>query len=168
MPIGVKWPNDIYSRSGHSGSNAKVGGVLVTTSILGSEVIAAIGCGINLNNQKPTVCLNELISQFGEARPLSLEHFLASVFNQLEELIDLISSGRIKQILEMYHQHWLHDRATVTVRTGEDITVLAEILGIDEFGFLRVQPCEGPSVTVHPDGNSFDMLSGLVAPKCMR
>lgn len=136
---------------------------------MGSQVTAMIGCGVNLSNQRPTLCLNELIRQVGETRPLSLEHFLAAVFNQLEELVTLISSGRLDQVLAFYHQHWLHGNGTeVTVRTANDEIVRAQIMGIDEFGFLRVQPSEGPSITVHPDGNSFDMLSGLIAPKTQR
>lgn len=170
MQLGVKWPNDIYYQDVSRGINTKIGGVLVTTSIVGSLVMAAIGCGVNLNNQRPTLCLNELIRQVGgETRPLSLEHFLASVFNQLESLVDFISSGRLNQVLVLYHQHWLHSKGTeVTVLTADDETVSAQILGIDEHGFLRVQPHEGPSITVHPDGNSFDMLSGLVVPKLIR
>lgn len=39
------------------------------------------------------------------------------------------------------------------------------ILGIDEFGFLKVREASGKVFTVHPDGNSFDMMEGLIAPK---
>ena len=162
----MKWPNDIYYQDVSRGMHAKIGGILVTTSIAGSLVMAAIGCGVNLNNQRPTLCLNDLIRQVGNSCPLSLEHFLAAVFNQLENLVDLLSSGQLNQVLALYHQHWLHSKgAEVTILTPNDETVTAQILGIDEHGFLRVQPREGPSITVHPDGNSFDMLSGLVVPK---
>ena len=162
----MKWPNDIYYQDVSRGMHAKIGGILVTTSIAGSLVMAAIGCGVNLNNQRPTVCLNDLIRQVGDSCPLSLEHFLAAVFNQLENLVNLLSSGQLNQVLALYHQHWLHSKGTeVTILTPDDETVTAQILGIDEHGFLRVQPREGPSITVHPDGNSFDMLSGLVVPK---
>lgn len=165
----MKWPNDIYYQDSSNGISVKVGGVLVTTSIMGSKVVAAVGCGINLNNQRPTLCLNDIVRQAGENRPLSVEHFLASVFNQLEELLDLVSLGRLDQVLELYHQHWLHSGTVVTIRSTDDEVVSAKILGIDEFGFLRVQPLiQGPSIVVHPDGNSFDMLNGLVSPKIER
>ncbi|XP_046437557.1 biotin--protein ligase-like isoform X1 [Daphnia pulex] len=169
LQLGVKWPNDVYHQDVSRKMSTKIGGVLVTTSIMGSIVMAAIGCGVNLNNQRPTLCLNDLIRQVGETRPLSLEHFLAAVFNQLENLVDSISCGRLNQVLALYHQHWLHSKGTeVTVLTADDETVTAQILGIDEHGFLRVQPREGPSITVHPDGNSFDMLNGLLVPKLIR
>ena len=42
---------------------------------------------------------------------------------------------------------------------------LAWIVGIDDYGFLQVNE-EGKGVeSVHPDGNSFDMLKNLIIPK---
>jgi len=41
-----------------------------------------------------------------------------------------------------------------------------KIIGIDDYGYLLVQ-IDGQlkPETVHPDGNSFDMLRGLIMPK---
>lgn len=39
------------------------------------------------------------------------------------------------------------------------------IAGLDDSGFLQVQQEDGEIVTVHPDGNSFDMLRNLIIPK---
>lgn len=142
--------------------------MLVTTSITGCHVTATIGCGINLNNTKPTLSINQVIQDSGGSKPLSLEHFLASIFNKLEELSRLIYSGRLIHVLDMYHEHWLHRDAPITIRTAENVATSAKILGIDEYGFLRAKPVDGPSVTVHPDGNSFDMLNGLIVPKANR
>lgn len=44
-------------------------------------------------------------------------------------------------------------------------TQKAKVIGLDDFGFLKVQSQDGISFSVHPDGNSFDMLRGLVSPK---
>lgn len=42
----------------------------------------------------------------------------------------------------------------------------AKILGIDDFGFLKIQLDENQKIeSVQPDGNSFDMLRGLIIPK---
>jgi biotin-(acetyl-CoA carboxylase) ligase len=41
---------------------------------------------------------------------------------------------------------------------------MAQILGIDEMGFLEVQT-QGKIVSVTPNDNSFDMLQGLIKPK---
>ena len=168
LQLKVKWPNDIYYKDELSGSNVKIGGILVTTSIVGSQVIAAIGCGVNLSNQRPTLSINELVHRAGGNRPLSIEHFLAAFFNQLEELCNLISASQLKQVLNMYYEHWLHDGAVVTIRTESNEIASAQIVGIDEFGFLRVKCDNGATFTVHPDGNSFDMLNGLISPKLVR
>lgn len=41
----------------------------------------------------------------------------------------------------------------------------AYIIGVDEYGFLKVKLVDGKVETVQPDGNSFDMLKGLIVPK---
>lgn len=40
-----------------------------------------------------------------------------------------------------------------------------KIIGIDEYGYLIVQKLGESVEIVHPDGNSFDMLRGLIIPK---
>lgn len=47
--------------------------------------------------------------------------------------------------------------------TGEEKVV--KIVGIDEFGYLKVQLENGKEESVLPDGNTFDMLQGLIVPK---
>lgn len=42
----------------------------------------------------------------------------------------------------------------------------AKVLGIDDYGFLKIQLDDGQTMdSVQPDGNSFDMLRGLILPK---
>lgn len=53
---------------------------------------------------------------------------------------------------------------TVVSKSGDEKT--AKIVGIDEFGFLQVQPDDSKEkFSVQPDGNSFDMIRGLIIPK---
>jgi biotin--protein ligase len=41
-----------------------------------------------------------------------------------------------------------------------------KIMGIDDYGFLKIELTDTKDiVTVHPDGNSFDMLRNLILPK---
>ena len=44
----------------------------------------------------------------------------------------------------------------------------ARVIGIDEHGFLRVEGAGGERFTVHDNGNSFDMMTGLIRPKARR
>lgn len=56
--------------------------------------------------------------------------------------------------------------AEVTIIDNNGKQKNAKVLGIDDFGFLLVQPQgQNHPETVHPDGNSFDMLRGLIQPK---
>ena len=54
--------------------------------------------------------------------------------------------------------------AEITVVGPRGSSQQATVVGVDDFGFLRVRGQDGASFSVHPDGNSFDMLRGLVAP----
>lgn len=53
---------------------------------------------------------------------------------------------------------------TVLSKTGQEKS--AKILGIDDFGFLKIQLEDSKSIeSLQPDGNSFDMLRGLIIQK---
>ncbi|XP_046670505.1 biotin--protein ligase isoform X2 [Homalodisca vitripennis] len=164
LELGLKWPNDIYAGA------LKVGGLIVTSVISNACAICNVGCGFNLDNKFPTVCINDMITQLNKASGqklplLTKEKFFAIVFNQLEKLLLMIELGEQDKVLEMYYKYWLHGGAEVDV-TGPDGTVQhVTIVGIDEYGFLRVQAADRSEFTVQPDGNSFDMLAGLIAPK---
>lgn len=48
----------------------------------------------------------------------------------------------------------------------EGESVSARITGIDEFGYLRVRDNHrGESLTLQPDGNTFDIMKGLIRMK---
>lgn len=53
----------------------------------------------------------------------------------------------------------------VTVLRPNKSSFKATVIGLDDHGFLRVRSEDGDILDVRPDGNSFDMLSGLIAPK---
>lgn len=60
--------------------------------------------------------------------------------------------------------NFIFSSAKVTIIDTKGANKTATIVGIDEFGFLKVETSKGIQ-TVHPDGNSFDMLQGLIIPK---
>jgi len=53
-----------------------------------------------------------------------------------------------------------YSSATVQVEGKE-----ATIIGIDDYGYLRVQSSDHKITTLHPDGNSFDIMKGLIKQK---
>lgn len=55
--------------------------------------------------------------------------------------------------------------AVVTVTTMDGKSQKAKIVGIDNHGYLKVEGANGATESVQPDGNSFDMMKGLIYPK---
>ena len=46
-------------------------------------------------------------------------------------------------------------------RGHEEVT----IVGIDEYGYLKVSCKNGQELSLQPDGNTFDIMNGLIAMK---
>ncbi|XP_042229880.1 biotin--protein ligase-like isoform X2 [Homarus americanus] len=165
IPIHLKWPNDIYV-----GTNIKIGGVIVEATTIGSEIIANVGCGVNLSNSNPTYCINDAVRQHNKEYKSSLceldrETFLARVFNSIEELIETFQAKGPGAVQHIYYKYWLHSNATVTVQNEHRRTESAVIIGVDNYGFLEAQLVSGTIITLQPDGNSFNMMDGLIYSK---
>ncbi|XP_050714903.1 mucin-5AC-like isoform X5 [Eriocheir sinensis] len=165
IPLRLKWPNDIYL-----GSDVKIGGVVVEATTLGPQVIVNIGSGINLSNSNPTGCLNDAIRQHNQEHNTCLEElerevFLARVFNALESLIHTFQNRGPGAVQHLYYRHWLHSNAVVTVQSEHRHTQSAVVIGIDSYGFLQARLATGETITLQPDGNSFNMMEGLVYSK---
>ncbi|KAK9503234.1 hypothetical protein O3M35_011850 [Rhynocoris fuscipes] len=165
LDIGIKWPNDVYVNK-----RTKVGGVLVNSTITSHSVICNIGCGLNLFNKEPTVCINDLIKAINEETgskisPLTHEIYFANLFNKLEELYKMAQSDLIDELKAQYYNFWLHSDAEVDVKTSDNQIKKVKIKGIDTYGFLVVESSNGELLTLQPDGNSFDMLSNLIISK---
>ncbi|XP_068157492.1 biotin--protein ligase isoform X2 [Drosophila tropicalis] len=166
LDVALKWPNDVYANG-----DTKIGGLIVNTTLLGSQAIVNIGCGINLNNSNPTVCINDMIKEFNERSVeklplLKYEEFIALIFNEIERLLADVQNGDFESFYTLYYSLWLHSDQIVKIcLITNEKEIEAQIIGIDAFGFLRVKLPNGKEETVQPDGNSFDMLKGLIVPK---
>nr|XP_061817824.1 biotin--protein ligase-like isoform X1 [Nerophis lumbriciformis] len=163
IDLKVKWPNDIYY------SNlTKLGGVLVTSTVMGTTFHLLIGCGFNVSNSEPTVCINDLIHQYNiqhncNLRPLSSAQLIARTVSCLEALIDCFQQEGPEAVLPMYYKTWLH--SGTCVRLWREDGPEAEVMGLDSNGFLQVHSKEQGVISLEPDGNSFDMLKNLVVVK---
>ncbi|KAI4813962.1 hypothetical protein KUCAC02_003180, partial [Chaenocephalus aceratus] len=163
LDLRVKWPNDIYY-----GNLMKLGGVLVTSTVIGSTFHLLIGCGFNVTNSNPTVCINDLIQQHNAQQgcslpPLCCAQIIARSVSFLEALICSFQQGGPDAVLPTYYKRWLH--SGTRVRLWSEDGVEAEVVGLDHNGFLQVHSKEQGVVSVEPDGNSFDMLKNLVVIK---
>ncbi|XP_039490165.1 biotin--protein ligase isoform X2 [Drosophila santomea] len=166
LDISLKWPNDIYANG-----NQKIGGLVINTTLQGSQAIVNIGSGINLDNSKPTVCINDLIREYNARVPnkklpiLKYEILIAMIFNEIERLLLEVQIGDFDSFYDLYYSLWLHSGQSIRINLKNDQEQEAEIVGIDDFGFLKVKLPSGTIEIVQPDGNSFDMLKGLIIPK---
>ncbi|KAM9320750.1 biotin--protein ligase [Gastrophryne carolinensis] len=159
----VKWPNDIYYSN-----MMKLGGVLVNSTLMGSAFHILIGCGVNVANSNPTICINDLISEHNkryktDLQPLRVDTLIARTVTALEALINTFQLMGPSGVLPMYYKYWVHSGQQVQLG-GED-GPLAWIVGVDDSGFLQVLQEGKDVITVHPDGNSFDMMRNLIVPK---
>ncbi|XP_063201747.1 biotin--protein ligase isoform X1 [Chroicocephalus ridibundus] len=163
IDLRVKWPNDIYYSD-----LMKLGGVLVNSTLIETTFHILIGFGFNVNNSNPTICINDLITKFNKEegtklKALTADCLIARTVTVLERLIDIFQEKGPNGVLPSYYKYWVHSGKQVRLRDEEG--PIAWIVGIDDYGFLQVHE-EGKGVeSVHPDGNSFDMLRNLIVPK---
>lgn len=122
---------------------------------------------MNVENSRPTISINDIISQYNEEASTSLDKFTvpkiaALIISKYEELIDLYENEQDEdRVSNLYYEKWMHSDKVVKLWDGTE----AKIIDLDDFGFLRVLTKAGDLVSVHPDGNSYDMTRGLIVPK---
>ncbi|XP_037403434.1 biotin--protein ligase isoform X2 [Pygocentrus nattereri] len=163
IDLRVKWPNDIYY-----GNLMKLGGVLVNSTVMGSTFHLLIGCGYNVSNSNPTICINDLVVQQnwergGSLKPLSSAQLIARSVTLLEQLIFQFQQQGPQAVLPLYYKRWVH--GGTQVRLWSEDGPVADVIGLDDHGFLQVRSREQGLVSVQPDGNSFDMLRNLIVTK---
>lgn len=165
LDIRLKWPNDIYVNG-----NTKIGGLVVNTELTGNLALCNVGVGFNLDNSIPTTCVNDLIKTYNLKNNANLpyleyERFFANVFNEIEKLIDIVQNGDFHYLYDLYYKLWLHTDAEIVIIDADGHKKLATIIGIDDFGYLLVKQPDQEPESVHPDGNTFDILRGLISKK---
>ncbi|KAG2220121.1 hypothetical protein INT45_006149 [Circinella minor] len=166
VPLRVKWPNDVYAEDGDD--LKKVGGLLVNSSFVQDEFLVVIGCGINVSNPRPTVSINDVIQKHNSSLPrITPEDMLAGILVTFEKFYsDFCEKGMGSWFLDLYYKRWLHSDKIVTLTTHDNVRV--KITGItSDYGMLEAIAIEGDKkrYTLQPDGNSFDMLKGLIMKK---
>jgi hypothetical protein len=56
----------------------RIGGVIANSSVCGSEFVVNVGCGLNLDNAAPTLCINHLIQESGLTGNIAKEDYFAA------------------------------------------------------------------------------------------
>ncbi|BFZ53994.1 biotin holocarboxylase synthetase [Savitreella phatthalungensis] len=174
LELGIKWPNDVYMRVPQSQNTlgtscfelegkyyAKVSGSLISTTFWQDKYILTIGCGVNVNNPAPTISVNAFVKE-----SVAMENLLAALLSRLEELVAKFDGGGFAAIAERYYRHWLHNGQHVTIEKEGNLRGV--VVGIHHtHGHLQVRLTgeRGQVIGVQADGNSFDMMRGLLKTK---
>ncbi|CAG0895281.1 unnamed protein product [Cyprideis torosa] len=155
----LKWPNDIYARKDERAPPEKIGGVLVKVTNGPDALRIQVGCGLNVRNCAPSV---SLLSLLGASDCPSLPLMLGHIMHRLGPMLDQLAVREYGNLVDRYKSLWLHDKQAVVLADGRQ----AVVQGLDGFGFLTVALNDGSQVLhVTPDGNSFDLMEGLIVTK---
>jgi len=81
--------------------------------------------------------------------------------------VNLFEKQGMQEFLKQYYDYWMHTREEVSVLHADtNSREKVMIRGLDPYGFLEVRSRRSGSVfSVQDDGNTFDMLKGLIHPK---
>lgn len=82
-------------------------------SCTNTVLFPSAGCGFNVTNSNPTVCINDLIQQHNlehgcSLRPLSCAQLIARTLSRLEALVGSFQRGGADAVLPTYYKRWLH------------------------------------------------------------
>ncbi|WFC96057.1 serine--tRNA ligase [Malassezia brasiliensis] len=187
----IKWPNDVYGEvpaaapgsvavhvDGATRHYRKLGGILVGAHAGADAFDVVVGCGVNVTNARPTTCLAEVAAAAGGAAP-ALEACAAAILAAFERALGAFAAASYDfgVLVDAYRAAWLHSDQAVDVGGAR-----MRVVGVaSDTGLLRTVPAASAvraadaaawapgavpgAVDVQPDGNSFDMLQGLVRPR---
>uniref|UniRef100_A0AC35TYJ5 BPL/LPL catalytic domain-containing protein n=1 Tax=Rhabditophanes sp. KR3021 TaxID=114890 RepID=A0AC35TYJ5_9BILA len=162
FPLQIKWPNDIYYNK-----QFKMGGIIANVNDGGHIFKLVFGVGLNVSNDKPTVCINELLPEGMEK--LDKAVIIAEVMNKFEEHLKTFETRGVEVFYQTYYKHWIHsgDEVQIEAESGKvEDREKCVIKGLGEHGYLRVMNLQTKKIfDVSDDGNSFDMLKGLIRTK---
>lgn len=151
-----------------------------------------VGIGVNVSNSEPSVCLNDAIDQQKSTKTLTnftMEEFLGRTIGYFHQWISQLSQSNILQatisiynFYQVYQSLWMHQSVLMDKSIRRNVSndgfsrnqeVFVEkwkekvtIVGIDEYGFLKVRKSStGDVLTLHADVHSFDVRNGVIYEK---
>ncbi|XP_011012499.1 PREDICTED: biotin--protein ligase 1, chloroplastic-like [Populus euphratica] len=163
LDVRIKWPSDLYL------NGVKVGGILCTSIYRSKKFNVSAGIGLNVDNKKPTTCLNVVLRELvGAACALRREDIVAAFLNKFEKLYGLFINGGFQILEELYYKTWLHSGQRVIIQEKNENQVVENVVtiqGLTSSGYLLAIGEENQMCELHPDGNSFDFFRALVRRK---
>ncbi|KAG2438269.1 hypothetical protein HYH02_010967 [Chlamydomonas schloesseri] len=172
LDVRIKWPNDIYA------SGVKIAGALIHTTWQGNCFNVITGIGLNVNNRQPTTCLDELLEKAAAAAggappaaPLPREVVLAEILAAMDDVFNTFEAQGFPPLEPEYQAAWLHSGQCLDFDDSDPSQgisaphVRLTIRGLSPAGFLLAVDEAGQRYELTPDGNSLDMMRGLLRRK---
>lgn len=179
--IKLKWPNDIYAEfpsqdTWKKSELKKIGGILVNLNFGGGMVDIVIGCGLNILNEPPVASLAQLeaLTNHDRQEPsnLRVERITAAIIAAFERIWSSFLENEelgFEPFLDRYVSDWVHSNQIVTLTTTTPHTTVRIESITTDYGLLRTVPLSSAQgsqyIDLQPDGNSFDMMKGLIKIK---
>lgn len=136
-PVKIKWPNDIYV------NDKKIGGILIEHTVQGEKLDSIAGIGLNLNQTEfsaslPNPTSVKLETGFENGRVTLIKE----LYWILKTYINLLKTKDFERLKREYYWHLYRYQEfhPYNVR-GEN--VMAQIIGIDDFGQLQLETDDG-------------------------
>lgn len=130
-PIHIKWPNDILV------NEFKICGILIENQLMASQFVnVVIGIGLNVNQQNFTASGATSLSLQTHKR-YDLQEVLERLLAHLEARYFQLRQNKVKELEKDYQGHLYRLNEQHTFKSGIE-QFPGEILGVDEFGRLRV------------------------------
>ncbi|KAF9687245.1 hypothetical protein SADUNF_Sadunf02G0073500 [Salix dunnii] len=164
IDVRIKWPNDLYL------NGLKVGGILSTSTYKSKKFNVSIGkyvsfsviyncIGLNVDNEKPTTCLNAFLRELSAAAcALRREDIVAAFLNKFEIFYDLFINGGFQTLEELYYKTWLHSGQRVIIQEKNENQVVENVVtiqGLTSSGYLLAISEDNHMCELHPDGNRY-------------
>lgn len=67
--------------------------------------------------------------------------------------------------LAEYEKYWMHSGEVVNVKTEDSEIKGVSVAGVDKFGYLKLLKEDGATLTVPPEGYSYNICDKIVKPK---
>lgn len=189
FPVKLKWPNDVYCENPDFKQDSKdednlefykVGGLLINSNVLDNQYVLVAGLGVNVSNYAPSISLNTIVNKLNSGvrktknlpplRHFTIEGLLAKYYVILGAMFTKFRFMGFGAFEDLYYKRWLHSNKIVTLEQHNNVK--AKIIGISkDYGMLIVEEVDrnnkpiGKTYELQPDGNSFDMMKGLLKKK---
>ena len=131
LSVKLKWPNDLVI------GKAKLGGILIESKTLGTQVsFAILGIGLNINQGKAQLPPGATSLRLASGKQHSIRLLLSTVLRHIRSSFDLLDQP--SKIMEDWWRNCIHRLMRVRIIVSDD-AVTGISRGVDENGVLLIE-----------------------------